>query len=144
MAPRAQAAKAAADNDADEAPKDERVKAVVVNDIHCWQEPLPGKPGEFAHMRAYKGHTIRVSSEEFDRGQSLLALAAVEDAAEVAEALDNAHGPVDDETLEAMSASELIAYVTQNPDEQMRVALFEQAHENRAEVLQAAGAGEQE
>jgi hypothetical protein len=136
----------ASEQDETQETTDERVTAVVVNDIHCWQEPLPGRPGEFMHMRAYKGNTIKVTPEEFDRGQSLLSQAAPEVAEEITEALENAHGPVDDETLASMNASELIAYVTQNPDEQMRVATFEQGREGgaRPEVLQAAGAGEQE
>jgi hypothetical protein len=125
---------------------DERQKAVVVADIFCWREPLPGRPGEYAHMRAYANQTVRLTPDEFDRGMRLGGLAKPEDAVEVREAIEQAHGPVDDETMASMSASELIAYVTQNPDEQARVALFEQARDGggRPEVLQAVGAGEQE
>lgn len=121
------------------------VTAVVIFDMANWAELIPGtNPPVHAHKRAYKGATVELPEAEFDRLSGMGAVAkpaqAAEAQAEQAATLQPVPAGVDgDAELAGYSAVDLIAYVTQHPEEKRRVLGIEsQRTKPRATVISAA------
>lgn len=123
-------------------------RATVLADLVMWQEQIPGtNPPTYSHHRANRGAEVELPAGEFERLRVLEAVAPVDvgEAALEGSSDDALSGPVPagaegDEQLRAASATQLIAYVTQNPDEAERVAGIERERkQQRATVLRAAG-----
>jgi hypothetical protein len=119
------------------------VEQVVVFHVYTWLTLRPaslGVPGSFDHHRAWRGDHIWVSDEEAARGKSYGALADVDDAAAGIAAVDALGEPATDEELRAMSGEELIAEVTQHPQQAQRVYEIEAERSRpRVGVMRATG-----
>jgi hypothetical protein len=121
--------------------------ATVVFDVVSWRQYVEGtSPKEFTHESAYRGETVELPAAEFDRLSKLGGVVAGTDASQAIEEFNLETGPLPpgaegDAVLAAMKAPDLVAYVTQNPDEAKRVWDVEHGRGEKARVTVYAATG---